>query len=104
MAIPLAESWTEGVASVITDFGLPWHVQRLGCRAEYSFCPSPQNGAEAAAAVDVQLDTFMHLWAINRSILLTPFHNMALMSPHHTLADVELHTAVFRDAVAALVG
>ena len=44
----------------------------------------------------------MHLWAINRGVLLTPFHNMALMSPFHTAGDVELHTTVFADAVAAL--
>ena len=62
------------------------------------------NGAQAAAAIDEDLDGFMHLWALNRGILLTPFHNMALFSPHHTEADVDLHTRVFGDAVAALVG
>jgi glutamate-1-semialdehyde 2,1-aminomutase len=102
--IPLAERWTAGVSEVIGRAGLPWHVQRLGCRAEYWFCPPPSNGAEAAAAVDHELDAFMHLWAINRGILLTPFHNMALLSPFHTEADVDAHSAVFGDAVAALVG
>src|SRR5262249_25806883 len=75
--IPLATAWTDGVAKVIDAAGLPWHVQQLGCRAEYWFCPPPRNGAAAAAAVDAELDRFMHLWAINRGILLTPFHNMA---------------------------
>jgi glutamate-1-semialdehyde 2,1-aminomutase len=102
--IPLAERWTEGVADSIARAGLPWHVQRLGCRAEYWFCPPPSTGAEAAAAVDHELDAFMHLWAINRGILLTPFHNMALMSPFHTGADVDLHSEVFAAAVHALVG
>jgi len=46
----------------------------------------------------------MHLWAINQGILLTPFHNMALMSPSHVRADVDRHTEVFRAAVDALVG
>jgi glutamate-1-semialdehyde 2,1-aminomutase len=46
----------------------------------------------------------MHLWALNRGILLTPFHNMALFSPHHTSAHVDRHTEVFRDAVHALTG
>ena len=64
-------------------------MQRLGCRAEYWFCPPPRDGAEAAAAVDDELDAFMHLWALNRGVLLTPFHNMALMSPFHTPADVD---------------
>jgi glutamate-1-semialdehyde 2,1-aminomutase len=104
VAIPLAERFTAGVAGVIEEHGLPWHVQRLGCRAEYWFCPPPRNGADAAAAADEDLDAFLHLFALNRGILLTPFHNMALFSPHHTEADVDLHTRVFADAVAALLG
>ncbi len=103
VAIPLAERFTAGVAGVIQESGLPWHVQRLGCRAEYWFCPPPRTGAEAAAAVDEELDGFLHLWAFNRGILLAPFHNMALFSPHHSEADVDRHTAVFDDAVSALV-
>ena len=89
---------------MIAEHGLPWHVQQLGCRAEYWFCPPPRNGAAAAAAVDDELEAFMHLWALNRGVLLTPFHNMALLSPHHTEADVDRHTEVFADAVAALLG
>ena len=100
--IPLAEAWTTGVAGVIAEHDLPWHVQRLGARAEYWFCPPPRTGAEAAAAVDGQLDAFMHLYALNRGILLTPFHNMALLSPFHTTADVDRHTEVFAAAVAEL--
>jgi glutamate-1-semialdehyde 2,1-aminomutase len=101
--IPLATEWADGVQATIDEFGLEWNVQQLGGRAEYWFCPPPTDGAMAAAAADHELDAFMHLWALNRGILLTPFHNMALMSPHHTSADVQRHTAVFRDAVAALV-
>jgi glutamate-1-semialdehyde 2,1-aminomutase len=104
VAIPLAERFTAGVSSVIEEHGLPWNVQRLGCRAEYWFCPPPRDGAEAAAAVDEELDAFLHLWTLNRGVLLTPFHNMALFSPHHTADDVDRHTAVFGEAVAALVG
>jgi glutamate-1-semialdehyde 2,1-aminomutase len=104
IAIPLAERFTEGVAGVIAQRGLPWHVQRLGCRAEYWFCPPPRNGADAAAAVDDELEGFLHLWALNRGVLLTPFHNMALFSPHHSEGDVDRHTGVFAEAVDALVG
>lgn len=100
--IPLAQAWTAGVADVIARHDLPWTVQRLGCRGEYWFCPPPRNGAQAAAAIDVVLDEFMHLWALNRGILLTPFHNMALMSPMHVAADVDRHSDVFAAAVAAL--
>jgi glutamate-1-semialdehyde 2,1-aminomutase len=102
VAVPLAERFTAGVWGVIADHGLPWHVQRLGCRAEYWFCPPPRDGAAAAAAVDDQLEGFLHLWCLNRGVLLTPFHNMALFSPHHTEADVDRHTEVFAEAVAAL--
>jgi glutamate-1-semialdehyde 2,1-aminomutase len=102
--IPLAARWTDGVATAIQDAGLPWHVQELGCRAEYWFCPPPRSGAAAAAAADAELDAFMHLWALNRGILMTPFHNMALLSPAHTEADVDRHTEVFAAALEALVG
>ncbi|WP_246000016.1 aspartate aminotransferase family protein [Nocardioides pocheonensis] len=102
VAVPLAERFTAGVADAIAAASLPWHVQRLGCRAEYWFCPPPRTGAEAAAAVDEELDGFMHLWAFNRGILLAPFHNMALFSPHHSEADVDRHAEVFAEAVTAL--
>ncbi len=100
--VPLATEWADGVQATIDEFDLPWNVQQLGARAEYWFCPPPRDGAAAAAAMDIELDAFMHLWALNRGILLTPFHNMALMCPQHTGADVQRHTEVFRDAVAAL--
>jgi glutamate-1-semialdehyde 2,1-aminomutase len=102
-ALPLAERWEREVAGVIREFGLPWIVQRLGCRAEYWFRPEPpKNGGEAAAATDVVLDRYMHLAALNRGILLTPFHNMALIAPDVTAADIDYHTAVFRESVTAL--
>ena len=102
--IPLAEAWTDGVRRGYESVGLSWHVQRLGCRAEYWFCPPPTTGAEAAAAVDHELDAFMHLHALNRGILMTPFHNMALFSPAHTMEQVDRHTEVFGAAVRALTG
>jgi len=103
--IPLAERWTAGVQKVIDDFGLPWHVTRLGCRAEYLFGPNePKNGTEAHDAMDFELERFMHLYAMNRGILLTPFHNMALMSPATAPEDVDVHSKVFREAVRDLAG
>jgi glutamate-1-semialdehyde 2,1-aminomutase len=100
--IPLAVAWTDGVKNAYEAAGLPWHVQRLGCRAEYWFCPPPKTGADAAAAVDHELDSFLHLYALNRGILMTPFHNMALFSPLHTMAQVDHHSEVFASAVEAL--
>jgi glutamate-1-semialdehyde 2,1-aminomutase len=101
--IPLAERWTTGVAKAIVDAGLPWHVTRLGCRAEYLFAAAPpMNGSEAHEATDFELERFMHLYAMNRGILLTPFHNMALMSPQTGTEDVDHHTEVFRGALKEL--
>jgi glutamate-1-semialdehyde 2,1-aminomutase len=100
--VPLAQRWAEGVHEAFTRLELAWSVNQLGARAEYWFSPSPRNGAQAAATVDEELDSFMHLWALNRGVLMTPFHNMALMSPSTTAADVDAHTEVFNDAVAAL--
>lgn len=101
--IALGERWTAGVEAAIADAGLPWHVTRLGCRAEYLFAAErPTNGTEAHAAGDFPLERYMHLHALNRGVLLTPFHNMALMSPATTEADVDRHTEVFGEAVREL--
>jgi glutamate-1-semialdehyde 2,1-aminomutase len=103
--IPLAERWEAGVNEVIESRGVPWHVTRLGARAEYHFMPTlPRDGAEQAAHADPALERFLHLFVMNRGVLMTPFHNMALMSPVTTAADVDRHTEVFAEAVDALVG
>lgn len=101
--IPLAKRWTKGVAEAIAEFEVPWHVTRLGCRAEYLFAPeAPRNGTEAHDAMDFELERFMHLFAMNRGVLLTPFHNMALMSPATVPEHVDSHTHVFREALRSL--
>ncbi len=101
--IPLAERWTAGVEQAIAEFDVPWHVSRLGCRAEYLFSRNrPRNGSQAHDAMDFELERFMHLYAMNRGILLTPFHNMALMSPATRPEDIDHHTKVFREALRAL--
>lgn len=101
--IPLAERFELGVEEVIEEYELPWIVKRLGCRAEYWFRPAPpRNGGEAAAAIDFDLDRYMHLFALNRGILMTPFHNMALISPSTSEADIDYHTRAFREAVRSL--
>ena len=103
--IPLAERWQRGVEDAIRTAGAPWHVTRLGARAEYHFRPTPpRTGAEQAAHADPELERLLHLWAMNRGVLMTPFHNMALMSPATTQADVDRHTEQFATAVEALFG
>jgi glutamate-1-semialdehyde 2,1-aminomutase len=102
--IALGERFEAGVADTIERHRLPWHVTRLGCRVEYLFRPErPRTGSEAAAGGDPLLDRLIHLYALNRGILLTPFHNMALMSPATTEADVDRHTEVFDEAASELV-
>jgi glutamate-1-semialdehyde 2,1-aminomutase len=101
--IPLATRFTDGVSGEIEKHGLPWNVQQLGARAEYTFREkAPRNGGESAAAADFELERFLHLYALNRGVLLTPFHNMALMCPVTTAADVDLHTKIFASAAAEL--
>jgi glutamate-1-semialdehyde 2,1-aminomutase len=101
--IALGERFEAGVAETVERHQLPWHVTRLGCRVEYLFRRErPRNGSEAAAGGDAELDRFIHLYALNRGILLTPFHNMALMSPATTEADVDRHTEVFGEAAREL--
>ncbi len=102
-ALALQERFTAGVEAVIQEFGLPWIVKRLGSRSEYWFRPTPpKNGGEAAAAIDHELDRYMHLFALNRGILMTPFHNMALISADVAPEDVDYHTRIFREAVQSL--
>ena len=101
--IVLATAFTEGVQATLDEFDVPWSVSQLGARSEYRFAsPAPRTGEEAAVAHDDDLDAYMHLAMCNRGILMTPFHNMALMCPETTRADVDRHTDTFREVVAAL--
>ena len=101
----MAERFEVGVNGVIASRGVPWNSVRLGCRVEYHFQPTPpRNGSEAVEADDLTLGRYMHLHALNRGILLTPFHNMALMCPATSDADIDRHTEAFDEAVSALAG
>jgi glutamate-1-semialdehyde aminotransferase len=99
----LAIIWQNNIQDTIDQNQLPWQVSRIGCRGEYSFRPTaPRTGAEAAAAEDFELGQFLQLHAINRGILMTPFHNMVLVSPDTTQADIDQHHSHFRHAVELL--
>lgn len=101
--IALGERFEAGVAEVIARADLPWHAVRIGARVEYLFTRErPRDGGAASAAMDHELDAWLHLYMLNRGILMTPFHMMALMSPATTETDVDRHTAVFGEAVAEL--
>jgi glutamate-1-semialdehyde 2,1-aminomutase len=101
--VSLAERFERGVRDAIGKSGAPWNVVRLGCRVEYGFSPlPPRNGGEAAASHDDELEALLHLYALNRGVLITPFHNMALMAPTTTEAQVDRHTVVFSEALEEL--
>lgn len=102
--IPLAKRFNEGVQSVISKYDLPWNTTQLGCRTEYWFRKEPaKNGGEAEAAVDFELDQYMHLASMNRGFLMTPFHNMALISAATSEEDIDRHTAVFDEIVSNII-
>jgi glutamate-1-semialdehyde aminotransferase len=89
---------------VITQRQLPWHVVRIGARAEYRFSPTPpRTGGESAAFADHELDTYLHCYLLNRGVLVTPFHNMALMAPTTTTDAVDHHVYLLADAVDELL-
>ena len=103
--IGLGERFEAGVQHVVDAHELPWHVTRIGCRVEYLFRPgSARNGEEAHAGQDHELDPLIHLYMLNRGILITPFHNMALMSPATIAEDVDRHTEVLAQATDELIG
>jgi glutamate-1-semialdehyde 2,1-aminomutase len=102
--IELATRYTDGVRAAFARHGLPWTVTQLGARAEYRFLPTPaRTGTEAHEATDLELDDYLHVYLANRGVLLTPFHDMALMSPATTDAQVKLHLDVLGAAVDELV-
>lgn len=103
--IGLGGRLTAGVQRIIDSHELPWSVSQLGARTEYRFAaPPPSNGAESHAAADGELDDYLHVYLANRGILMTPFHNMALMCPATSEEDVDRHHEIFSDAIGELIG
>jgi len=94
----------EGLRAVIARHRLPWCVTQVGARCEFQFCTTPpRNGSEAAAAMDDALEQALHLALLNRGVMITPFHNMMLVCPDTTDADVDRLLAAFDEALSALV-
>lgn len=101
--IETATGFADGVRDIIARHELPWSVAQVGARVEYRFAsPHPRTGTASAASADAELEDLLHLRLANRGILLTPFHNMALMCPTTTADDVARHHAEFEDAIAEL--
>jgi glutamate-1-semialdehyde 2,1-aminomutase len=103
--IATATAFTDGVQAIFDKYDLPWSINQLGARAEYRFAkPYPKNGTASHESADGELEDYLHLYLANRGILLTPFHNMALMCPTTSLDDVAQHHEIFEAGVAELVG
>ena len=102
--IATANRWADGAEEVFARRGVGWSVTRLGARAEYHFTPeAPRSGGEAAAAVHHEMERYLHLHALNRGIIMTPFHNMALFSPATPSSAADQHSEALDAAVAALI-
>ena len=99
-----ANRWADGVEEVFARRGVGWSVTRLGARAEYHFTPeAPRSGGEAAAAVHHEMERYLHLHALNRGIIMTPFHNMALFSPATPHSAADQHSEALDAAIAARI-
>ncbi|MEO5796722.1 MAG: aspartate aminotransferase family protein [Rhodoferax sp.] len=100
----LAEQLALGLGQVIERHNLPWCVTRIGARTEFQFTPTPpRNGTQADAILDAALEKNIHLYLLNRGLLITPFHNMMLVCPSTTPADVDRLVSAFASFVEEVV-
>jgi glutamate-1-semialdehyde 2,1-aminomutase len=93
----------EGLRKVIADHQLPWCVTQLGARSEFQFRDqTPRTGTEAGNALDADMEHLIHLALLNRGIMITPFHNMLLVSPETTAAHVEQLLRAFGEVLGLI--
>ncbi|HPH13842.1 MAG TPA: aspartate aminotransferase family protein [Burkholderiaceae bacterium] len=103
--LALAEGLADGLRQTIARHQLPWCVSQVGARTEFQFCSTPpQNGTQAGAAMNPELEHAIHLYLLNRDVLITPFHNMMLVCPDTSRADVQRLLAAFDAVLTALTG
>ncbi|WP_322055042.1 aspartate aminotransferase family protein [Paraburkholderia bannensis] len=101
----LSERLADGLTATIARHALPWCVTRVGARSEFQFCATPpRNGSEARAAMDDELEHIIHLYLLNRGVLITPFHNMMLVCPETSEADIDRLLEAFDDCLTQLCG
>ena len=99
----MAERLEEGILKVFSEYRVPWHVTRIGARVEYLFLPqAPCHGGEAHQGRHALVEAFIHLFMLNRGVLLTPFHNMALMCPFTNEEDVDLHSRLLDECIGVV--
>ena len=101
--LAMADAVADGLEAAMAELSLPWCVTRLGARCEFQFSPvPPRNGTEAGARLDDALSQAIHLYLLNRGVLITPFHNMLLMCPHTQRNDCDRLLIYWREAVQKL--
>ncbi len=101
--LALAALLEHALTDSIKTHNLAWNITRLGARLELQFCAiSPKNAAEARNAQNDTIESAIHLYLLNRGVLLTPFHNMMLVCPATTEADVNKLVSVFSECLTEL--
>ena len=102
--LELAGILENGLNTTLERHALPWCITRIGARLELQFCATaPTNAKQARAAQNDELEHAIHLFLLNRGVLLTPFHNMMLVCPATSQADLNKLIDVFENCLAALV-
>jgi glutamate-1-semialdehyde 2,1-aminomutase len=104
-AMPEAERLEAGIAALIAHHELPWQVVRVGLRAEIVSAPElPRNGTEALTHAHSEVEHALHLYCLNRGVVITPFHNMMLICPETRSEHVEQLLSVLDGGMSALSG
>lgn len=102
--LTLAKLLEQGMSQVIKNHHQPWNISRMGARLELQFCENPpRNAAKARTAQNETIESAIHLYLLNRGVLLTPFHNMMLICPSTTEQDVIKLLKVFEGCLNVLV-
>ena len=84
------ERLSDGLDAILAKHRIPWSLTRSGARCELQFMPTlPKNGSEAKNHFDWELMYYTHIYLANRGLLITPFHNMMLIAPMATHADID---------------
>lgn len=104
-ALPLAAALEEGITDLIGHHALPWHVVRVGLRAEIVSAPEhPRNGTQALLFAHSEAEHALHLYCLNRGVIITPFHNMMLVCPETRAEDLARLLDALDGAMAEISG
>ena len=98
--LELADELEDGLNATLQHHALRWCITRIGARLELQFCSTPPlNAREARISQTDELEQAIHLFLLNRGVLLTPFHNMMLVCPATSRTDIRKLLDVFDDCL-----